>query len=119
MLSGSASARKNHHGIAYFRLSLRHWKTFQSNCLLPLIQAGIPERTIPDKPRSSKQKYRLTAKGRARLSQQDDEKRAHPMTNSAPMPRETPQLAMAAPPVTYSHCQERLPLPNPTGFCSH
>lgn len=45
---------------------LKHWKTFQSNYLLPLI-----EPTIPDKPRSSKQKYRLTAKGRELLRQSE------------------------------------------------
>ncbi len=44
-------------------LGLKHWKTFQSNYLRPLIKAGLIEPTIPDKPRSSKQKYRLAAKG--------------------------------------------------------
>ena len=48
-------------------LGLKHWKTFQSNYFLPLIKMGIVERTIPDKPRSSKQKYRLTEKGREAL----------------------------------------------------
>jgi ATP-dependent DNA helicase RecG len=32
--------------------------------LAPAIDAGLIEMTIPDKPRSSKQKYRLTEKGR-------------------------------------------------------
>ena len=45
-------------------LGLRHWKTFQANCLLPLLEDGILERTIPDKPNSRLQKYRLTEKGR-------------------------------------------------------
>ncbi len=45
-------------------LGLRHWKTFQTNYLRPLLDAGLLEMTIPDKPRSSKQKYRLTDKGR-------------------------------------------------------
>jgi len=50
-------------------LGLRHWKTFQANYLLPLIQAGILERTIPDKPRSRLQKYRLTPTGARWLEQ--------------------------------------------------
>jgi predicted transcriptional regulator len=37
---------------------------FRNQVLTPLIDAGLVEMTIPDKPRSSKQKYRLTAKGR-------------------------------------------------------
>ena len=49
-------------------LQLRHWKTFQQNYLNPLIQAELLERTIPDKPTSRLQKYRLTGKGRAWLA---------------------------------------------------
>jgi ATP-dependent DNA helicase RecG len=37
---------------------------FRNQVLTPLIDAGLVEMTISDKPRSSKQKYRLTAKGR-------------------------------------------------------
>jgi ATP-dependent DNA helicase RecG len=48
-------------------LGLRHWKTFQTNYLVPLIQGEVLEMTIPDKPTSPNQKYRLTAKGRAWL----------------------------------------------------
>ena len=36
---------------------------FVNEHLQPLLDAGFLEMTIPDKPRSSKQKYRLTAKG--------------------------------------------------------
>jgi len=37
---------------------------FRNQVLGPLMKAGLIEMTIPDKPRSSKQKYRLTEKGR-------------------------------------------------------
>jgi ATP-dependent DNA helicase RecG len=33
-------------------LGLKHWKTFQTNYLAPLMALGVLERTIPDKPRS-------------------------------------------------------------------
>lgn len=45
-------------------LGLRHWKTFQSNYLIPLLNSNIIERTIPDKPKSRLQKYRLAKKGK-------------------------------------------------------
>ncbi len=37
---------------------------FRNQVLAPLLAAGLIELTIPDKPRSSRQRYRLTAKGR-------------------------------------------------------
>jgi len=36
---------------------------FRHKVLNPLIEAGLIEMTIPDKPRSSKQRYRTTAAG--------------------------------------------------------
>jgi len=45
---------------------------FRHQVLNPLIEAGFIEMTIPDKPQSSKQKYRLTAAGRALLEQHAD-----------------------------------------------
>lgn len=40
---------------------------FRNAVLKPLIECGLLEATIPDKAQSSKQKYRLTAMGRAIL----------------------------------------------------
>jgi ATP-dependent DNA helicase RecG len=37
---------------------------FRDQVLNPLLEEGLVEMTIPDKPRSSKQRYRLTDKGR-------------------------------------------------------
>ena len=36
---------------------------FRRKYIHPLLEAGILEQTIPDKPNSQNQKYRLTAKG--------------------------------------------------------
>ncbi len=43
---------------------------FRGGLVKSLIEAGLLELTIPDKPRSSKQKYRLTEKGRKVLRKQ-------------------------------------------------
>ena len=40
--------------------------------LKPLLEAGWLEMTIPDKPTSSRQKYRLTARGRNLLAQLEE-----------------------------------------------
>ena len=45
-------------------LSLRHEDYFREAYLIPALNADIIEMTIPGKPKSSKQKYRLTAKGK-------------------------------------------------------
>jgi ATP-dependent DNA helicase RecG len=50
-------------------LGLKHWKTFQTNYLAPLMAMGVLERTIPDKPRSRMQRYRTTEAGLAALAQ--------------------------------------------------
>ncbi len=42
---------------------------FRNQVLKPLLEAGWLEMTVPDKPTSSKQKYRITAKGRALLDE--------------------------------------------------
>jgi Fic family protein len=45
-------------------LGLKDDEHFRKAFLLPALEADLIEMTIPDKPRSSKQKYRLTDKGR-------------------------------------------------------
>ena len=44
-------------------LGLKDDEHFRKAYLQPALDAGLIEMTIPDKPRSSKQKYRLTAEG--------------------------------------------------------
>jgi len=44
-------------------LGLKGQANFRDRYLKPALKAGLIEMTIPDKPRSSKQKYRLTEKG--------------------------------------------------------
>ena len=46
------------------KLGLKDDEHFRKAYLLPALEAGLIEMTMPDKPRSSKQKYRLTDKGR-------------------------------------------------------
>ncbi len=45
-------------------IGLRDDEHFRRTYLIPALEAGLIEMTIPEKPRSSRQKYRLTAKGR-------------------------------------------------------
>ena len=47
---------------------------FRNQVLNPLIKEGLIEMTIPDKPKSSNQKYRLTDKGRNYLKSQGKKK---------------------------------------------
>ncbi|MEJ2170402.1 MAG: helix-turn-helix domain-containing protein [Desulfobacterales bacterium] len=48
-------------------LGLKHEDYFREAYLLPALKAGCIEMTIPDKPRSSKQKYRITSLGEKAL----------------------------------------------------
>ena len=45
------------------RLGLSHRPTFRKNYLAPALEAHLIERTIPDKPNSSKQRYRKSRYG--------------------------------------------------------
>lgn len=49
------------------KLGLKHRQTFRENYLHPALENGLIERTIPEKPTSRLQKYRLTEKGRKAL----------------------------------------------------
>ena len=50
-------------------VGLRHRPTFRQNYLHPALKRGVIVQTIPDKPNSRLQKYRLTAKGLSMLAQ--------------------------------------------------
>ncbi len=50
------------------KLGLKDEKHFRENYQQIGIKLGLIEMTIPDKPRSKNQKYRLTEKGRGLLS---------------------------------------------------
>ena len=47
---------------------LKNRTRFRDQVVAPLLEAGLLEMTIPDKPRSSKQRYRLTEAGRVALA---------------------------------------------------
>ena len=46
---------------------------FRKHYLQPLLSSGLLERTVPDKPRSPKQRYVTTAAGRAMIEKSDKE----------------------------------------------
>ncbi|MGE3728177.1 MAG: Fic family protein, partial [Candidatus Sericytochromatia bacterium] len=51
------------------KLALSHRDHFSETYLNPALSQGLIEMTLPDKPRSSKQKYRLTTQGKALQAQ--------------------------------------------------
>ena len=55
-------------------LGLKHRVHFNNTYLLPALEAGLIEMTIPDKPRSSRQRYRLTPAGSEYLKQIGEER---------------------------------------------
>jgi ATP-dependent DNA helicase RecG len=57
-------------------LGLRHEDHFRAKYLIPALQSGLVEMTIPDRPKSSRQQYRLTAKAEALRAKLPKEKGA-------------------------------------------
>ncbi|MDO5838779.1 Fic family protein [Methanosarcina mazei] len=51
-------------------LNIKHRPTFRDNYFHPALNAELIEMTIPEKPTSNKQKYRLTAKGKTLLDKE-------------------------------------------------
>jgi len=49
------------------KLEIKHEDYFRESYLLPALKAALIEMTVPDKPRSSKQRYRITESGRKAL----------------------------------------------------
>ena len=78
-------------------LGLKDRVNLTTEYLRPALAAGLVEMTIPDKPTSSKQKYRLTARGRNLLAQLEEEERrrlaelggSEPQLKSIPRRRST------------------------------
>ena len=56
-------------------LGLKDRVNLTTEYLRPALAAGLVEMTIPDKPTSSKQKYRLTTRGRNLLAQLEEGER--------------------------------------------
>jgi hypothetical protein len=59
------------------KLGLRNRPHFSAAYIRPALDTGYLERTIPDKPHSSKQHYRLTAQGRAWVQERVSSERIH------------------------------------------
>ena len=53
-------------------LGLKHEDHFREAYLIPALRSGLIEMTIPDRPRSSKQRYRLTAAGSEYLERNEE-----------------------------------------------
>lgn len=60
------------------KLGLKNDEHFRKAYLLPALEAECIEMTLPDKPRSSKQKYRLTEKWKAHLGKAGRTRRPGP-----------------------------------------
>jgi ATP-dependent DNA helicase RecG len=69
-----ACAGERSRGELQQRLGLRHRDHFNEAYLRPAMDAGLIEMTVPDKPRSRNQRYRLTALGRSVLGEKGGDK---------------------------------------------
>jgi ATP-dependent DNA helicase RecG len=79
------------------RLYLKDSKHFREVYLQPAIQAGLVEMTLPDTPRSSRQQYRLTEKGRALLAGEYATPHVTPEATTLPVtPQVTPHVTPEA-----------------------
>jgi ATP-dependent DNA helicase RecG len=68
MLSAADSSPKTHEELLS-AVGVKHREHFRKTYVDPLLKYGWIERTIPDKPTSSLQKYRTTEKGRVWLAE--------------------------------------------------
>ncbi len=59
---------------AQIALNLKGQANFRDRYLKPALELELVEMTVPDKPRSSKQKYHLTDKGKEWVEQNQAEK---------------------------------------------
>ena len=53
-------------------LKIKHRATFRSNYLHPALESGLIEHTIPERPSSRLQKYRITVEGRKMIDHNRD-----------------------------------------------
>ena len=66
LLNALASGALDRRGLQQ-AMGLKSQANFRDRYLLPALKCGVIEMSIPDKPNSRLQKYRLTGKGRATL----------------------------------------------------
>ncbi|ABL65724.1 ATP-binding protein [Chlorobium phaeobacteroides] len=69
LAEGEAKTR----GVLQEVAKIKNREHFYQHYLQPLLSAGLLERTVPDKPRSPKQRYVTTAAGRAMIEKSDKE----------------------------------------------
>ena len=55
-------------------LGLKNEEHFRKAYLIPALKAGLIEMTLPDKPRSSKQRYRITQRGQDVLTKHQEDR---------------------------------------------